>query len=446
MDVTVPTAEALDAAVRRIRRIARPEAPYGATRCVIDEDETVLLVDTSTLTGWVGWRCAGAQHLLSPLDIVRHAQGHEVVLPDMREPVARACGRREAAEAGWHRGEAVTLLVSLLRGVAEAASAGVIEGAGEWWIAADGRPMFAFDTGGGEPIVVASRVLIDRIADRIDDRVLARAIDDVRAALDRPEALAHRLDDLEEPLFDAAAPQPIRSEAQSGDATPRAGRTIVSDDGAAEGRLSWLRDAVDRHIDASLGEALSEAIVSVGRRIAARRTRFVDRSRRERRPRTARGKGARWPLVVVGSATVAVVVGGGMLWPSDAPNARAREQTALEEPRGGAIARAGSTESTGGEESSASSPTPAPAGPADPVDAAAEILDDWTACGDACGAPDGVERSGAAADAARTLSLVDDYGAVALIEVAAPEQKRQLLVIERSDDRWRVRDLYAAPE
>lgn len=447
MDAIVPTAEALDAAVHRIRHIARPEVPYAATRGTLHEDETVLLVDTSTLTEWAGWRCAGSQHLLAPLDVVRHAEGHEVVLPDVRESVARACGRREAAGVGWRRGEAVTLLVSLVRGVAEAAAIGVIDGEGEWWIAVDGRPMFAFAEGAGESIVAASRVLVDRVASQIDDRVLARAIDDVCSALDHPDTLAHRLDDVEEPLFDAAAPQPIQSDDLGGDGTPRPGRVIAFDAAETDGRLAWLRDAIDRHIDSSLGEALRDAISSLSARLAQRRERATyekDRRGRHEKKRRAASRGARWPLVIVGSAAAAVVVAAGMLWPAGAPDARAREREP--DPMATQTEQAGDPGRTEPPEES-EQPTPAdPAPTLDAVAAAREILAAWDACGEACRAPHGVERSGAAARGDRAVSLVDDYGAVVLLEIAAPEADRQLLVIERSDEGWRVRDLYAAPE
>jgi len=449
MDATVPTAEALDAAVHRIRHIARPEAPYAATRGTLQDDATVLLVDTETLVGWAGWRCAGSQHLLAPLDVVRNADGHEAVLPDVRESVARACGRREAAGAGWRRGEAVTLLVSLVRGVSEAAVIGVPDGEGEWWIAADGRPMFAFDNGAGpapaegpgESVVAASRVLVDRIAAQVDDRVLVRAIDDVRSALDHPEILARRLDDLEEPLFDAAAPQPIQSDDIGGDTAPRDGRYIAFDDAESDGRLAWLRDAIDRHIDSSLGEALRDTASSIASRVAERRDRRAEQKRRKAsrgRVTNIRAKGSRWPLVLAGSAAAAVVVAVGMMWPAGAPDARAREQI-------GASATPAATLV----EDPAPTEVPEPADPdpaLDAVAAAGEILAAWDACGEACLAPDGMERSGAAAHAERAVSLVDDYGAVALLEITAPEANRQLLVIERSDEGWRVRDLYAAPE
>lgn len=438
MDATVPTIEVLDLAVHRIRRVAPPEAPYPATRATVGGEETVLLVDTDALQGWRGWRCRGTQHLLAPLDIVRCDDGHEAVFPDLREPVSRACGEREAAGVGWRRGEAVTLLVSLVRGVAEAAAIDAVEGPGEWWIAADGRPMFVFVDGAGDTVVSAARIFVDRVAAQIDDRVLVRAIDDVRAGLDRPEALARRLDDLEEPLFDAAAPQPIEREARPA-GEGRTGRAIGFDAEDADVSGSWLRDALDRHIDSSLGELLHDAFTSVTDRLASRRARRASRTR-PRRPRRNGGaraeKGARWPLAVVGSAVVAVVVGAGMLWPAGAPDARAREE---------GPAPVAPTQAV-------PSPTAEPepdvddAHGDDPLRAADALLAAWDACGEACGAPDHVGRAGAAAHEARALRLIDDYGAVALIEVTAPDTRAQLLVVELVGEVWRIRDLYDAPE
>ena len=55
---------------------------------------------------------------------------------------------------------------------------------------------------------------------------------------------------------------------------------------------------------------------------------------------------------------------------------------------------------------------------------------------------DGTAFSGAAAYPAADIELVDDYGAVALLAVSAAERAPQLLVIERVEGTWRVRDLY----
>jgi len=364
--------------------------------------------------------------------------GHEIVLPDVREHVGRACGQREAVGAGWNRGEAVTLLVSLVRGVAEAVAAGTSEGEGEWWIAADGRPMFAFVDGTGESIVSAARVLVDRVAAAVDDRVLARAIDDIRSGLDHPDTIARRLDDLEEPLFEAAAPQPIQSEVRGG-SDRREGRRIVPEGEHDEGRLAWLRDVIDRHIDASMGDLLRDAVSSIRSHVAARRT------RRPTRPAAARGterrRGARWPLAIVGSVAAGLVIAVGLLWPASPPDARAREEVVTDlTPE--ATAPSGAPET---DEPSAGEPRAGAELAADPVAAAGELLKRWDACGSACDAPERIERAGAVADAARVVTLIDDYGAVALIEVSAPDHESQLLVIERVDELWRVRDLYAAP-
>ena len=44
-----------------------------------------------------------------------------------------------------------------------------------------------------------------------------------------------------------------------------------------------------------------------------------------------------------------------------------------------------------------------------------------------------------------SIDVVDDYGEVVLFIVRAEGESDQLLVLERSGDRWRIRDVFDAP-
>src|SRR5699024_7428471 len=155
-------------------------------------------------------------------------------------------GVRESDGAGWHRGEVVTLVVSVLRGVLEATERGLLGIAtGAWWFTTDRRPVFAGaeNEAEGADLVEASRALIRRVANVGDDPVVVRASDEAVEALDRPRVLAREIEGLERALFDAAAPQPIgRDGAPSALRAAREPRVIVDDDD--EESRSPLRSAL----------------------------------------------------------------------------------------------------------------------------------------------------------------------------------------------------------
>ncbi|WP_110588780.1 hypothetical protein [Microbacterium suaedae] len=443
----------LGADVRRIRRVASPDAPYSAMRAVVS-GETALLVDIDEMRGWAGWRCAGAQHLLAPLDIVRRVDGHDLLLPDVREPVVRACGARERVGEGWHRGEAVTLIVSGLRGVVEAEERSLAgDETGVWWIAGDGRPVFAFSAGpgAGETIVEATRSLVRRVANACDDRVIARAADEALVALERPHGLERRLDEIEGALFDAAAPRPLVGAEPLRNGAPREMRVCEGEpDDAAVGMLDRVRRAVERHVDGNIASLVADAARSFVRRAAThgrggiRRRQGGDHPGAGPRGRLEpeRDRSGRKRIAVVGALAAGAVMVVGVAWPSERgelPTAGVPERASTPSPMAPTVAPTPTVTPT------ASGEDLAIAGD-DPVQAAGALLAQQGECAEECSAPAELSLEGAAADPRRTLSLVDDYGAVALLSVDAPGVERQLLVLERSDSAWRIRELYRAPD
>lgn len=466
-------ADPLERGIRRMRLLRPPDAPFPATRASIG-DEVVLLTRAEELAAWRGWACGGAQHLLGPRDIVRRTSGHEVVLADLREPCGRACGVREESRAGWHRGEAVTLIVSVLRGVCEAEERGIGEDTtGSWWLAVDGRPVFVFDAGEahGDPVAAASSALVRRVVAACDDRVIVRIGDDVVEALERPAVLARRLEELEEALFGAAAPQPVDADpARAHGAAGLAGRAIELPDEPREATiLGRLAEALENHVDGRVADLVRGAVSAV---TAARRDRTRRRDRKprgdrpprsprgerraEREPRPERAARGRRGVFLVGAGAAALVLLGGVLWPAgdDSEPSEAAAPEATGEPaavRGDEEHAARPDEGGGETEAATPAPSEAPASeePApdaalfaeDPVAAAAALL----ARGDACDADCAeILRPDAAVDG-REIAIVDDFGAAVLLAVTAPEHDRQMLVVERVDDTWRLRDVYGAP-
>ncbi|MGO1468301.1 hypothetical protein [Microbacterium gubbeenense] len=421
MSTTTPRTAPLDPleiGVRRIRRVGTPEAPFTATRAVMAGEEPVLLVDVDDLDDWPGWQAAGAQHLLGPTDVLRGQAGHEAILSDLREPCARTFGARDEAGAGWLRGEAVTCIVSMLRGVSEAAERGLDDAArtGDWWITADGRPVFAFVCGDAEGRTVAEATgdALRRIQLACDDRVIARIVDDALDALEGPSPLARRAEEIEMALFEAAAPQPIAASAAHRAAARPARSIDVGHD--AEGTfVDRIRALIERHVDTGVGDAVAGALRSMSEWRARRGT-------REKSAHHGR-------VALIGLGAAAVVLAGGMLWPVEsAPPSQAASPSATATP----------------------TPTPTPTslpGEAvqDPIEAATEILVEWGACPADCDLARGLERSGAVAAPEPAIALVDDYGEVVLLKVTAPEENAQLMVLERADEKWRIRDVFDAP-
>ena len=105
---------------RVIRLIAgEAESPWpGALLCTPD-GVTGVAVDAAVLGGgWAGWDADPSGHVLCPVDILRRQGGHDVLLPVCTERLEDFLLRR-AGGAELAVGEAVTLAVSLLRGIGE---------------------------------------------------------------------------------------------------------------------------------------------------------------------------------------------------------------------------------------------------------------------------------------------------------------------------------------
>jgi hypothetical protein len=441
------TAPPLTDAYRPIRRVAPPSSPVAGVLAALGE-RRVVLADAADSEGRVFLdpailgRDAQPQHLLAPHDLVRRADGHDLELTWCREPAVRLLDLRLAQRRPMSGGELVTLAVSVLRGTAEgwwgapAASDGPH---GRWWMDDDGRPVFAPAEDGG-PVESESRALLGLAASHTRDRVLLRVIEESRDALERPRGLSRALPGLEDALFEACAPRPIeRMSARAlGDDGPRDAFAGEEDGPERALRRGAVVSALERFADIGIASAVADAVD---------RTRAVlRRAGRERR---------RLPLVVGGAAAGLVIVGG-LLWPSGPPEAeavRVVEATTSASPRPTTTA----APATGQPPQSPAPRSPArePSPPHEDAEAAGlRLLAAVSSCathgdplcaavrdGGAESLPDEVLD---AAAAAREVTLVDDYGDVAVVRTdGGAGAPAVLLELVRIEERWLLRAAHA---
>lgn len=388
--------------------------------------ERRLFVD-SALVGadWHGWRARADGHVLTPYDVVRRPDGHDLVIEPCVETLLGFVTRRRAGGAPLSPGEEVTVGVSVLRGCAELTEAP--ETTGEWWLTETGRPLFAAGTGRDSAGDASTAVLNELTA----GRTRSSTWDIVHSAVTGPRTSSGEFHRAESALFGLAAPAPL---AQVG-SQPKKRATPAWDGSSIGGEAAVpqpLWKSLARHIDADLGEAVSRATEQVWRGI-----------RRMGRRRSA-------PLLT-GVAAAVVVLGVGLWWPVD----------------GGATASpagpAGPSPAVVAGPSPRASPTDAPRIPRpdaarpDEQDLAvvgAQLLDSLHNCKTDTDCRDRFLLLGAhewnagvvdlPADQ-RVVTLLDDFGGVAVLRVDAKAGgSSQLIVIAREEDKWLLRDVHDA--
>lgn len=391
-------------AYRLIRHVAPPGAPLAGELAAAGDD-VVQLVRSEAAEGWEGWRAAGAQHVLAPVDIVRLPDGHALALPWCVARLETWLAGRLARGPALAGGEIVTLAVSVLRGVQEAwaGRAGDEHGpSGEWWLTDEARPVLAL--GAGDAAEASARRVLATVSEASGDRVVRRALDECATALERPRGLHRTLPELESRLFDACAPRPLlRADdgAASSDAAATPERRQGADQPDRAAMPAWS-DWIERHVDAGVGMLTTRAWEGLREAAALIRSRV--------RPRVGRTGSRRAPLLVGGACAAAVLLAGA-LWPSDAsPGAgAAQEPAAAAEPADAA----GAPESEHGPEAEG-------ADDETPVQATARLVE---------GADDA------------TVALLDDFGDVAVTRAVVDGETRHV-VLERVDGAWRLRQVY----
>lgn len=362
--ITRRTTPLLPGAHRVVRRLGDGEGPFPGV-LVTDGESMAVLRDAEGLAGWGGWSCAGARHVAAPLDVVRRADGHDVLLPWCTERVGVFLGRRARQGRALSGGEVSTLAVSVLRGIGALDAAPVEARDGAWWLSDDGCPMFVMGEG-GEARVAGAEVL-DAVAaesaDRVQRRVLGAIAEGLRGAADRPGTPRRQLEAWETELLAVASPRPLALGAGADEAPENAGRVIgVSTDAlAARGEGGGLARAERR--GAARAEARGErrGVVRAGGRgkrragtgasalsgaaaalsavatrgfaaigvwssplWGARRPATGD-ARRAGRDAASTRPGRRVPRLAVGLAAAGAVLAAGLLWPAEPSDGESSE-------------------------------------------------------------------------------------------------------------------------
>ncbi len=485
---------------RVIRVLGGDEGPFRGA-LVTNGGELAVQADAEAKAGWVGWRHAGDEHVAGPIDIVRRADGHDVLLPWCTERVDRFVSRRIADGEALSAGEVTTLMASMLRGLGELQRAGSVDVVGEWWLADDGRPMFVCGSGGDawDRSAQIADHLLKECVDRTSARILSTIAEGMRAGARGPGASQRRRDAWEQELLADAAPRPLRREARTQGDTSAADVIRRARDGAETTtrvpfrqqrprsgpatrptRLGWVA-LVGAASTAALSRAmtltrlvppsmrLDDGTSSVRRR--ERRRSAPAREEREARGDTRGGRATtrrRWRFVLP-AAAAGVVVLAGFLVPGGSvdesrggegePSPSSREDDAED----GGGRSAGPRLSADPRPSPPESPSPSAAPHIEPDEieiAARELVHRIIECGDredrTC---DGAVVPGAegAVDALRgftlgegaVIELVDEYGDVAVMRLSGAARGRDVdggagpvVVLVRQKDEWLVRDVY----
>ncbi|MGF3055307.1 hypothetical protein [Microbacterium sp. YY-01] len=469
----------LPEAHRIIRTILPDEGPYPGLLIRVDSSVAVL----SDALVWRGadlWHFCGAEHIAAPTDLVLRDNGTSVVLPWCTQTIDKFLAERELVRRPLEPGEAVTLIISLLRGAGEwLEKDATAPASGEWWLTHESRPVFVI--GEGPALLDGVRTLIQHPMVATNDRSLRRAIADIVLDTQEPRRFYRSIARHEHDLLELAAPRPLHSDLYG----PETARSA-----AVPARLFdpvALRDGSIRESSVRHNSWLVQAWTRAHEQFA---------EWRDARARTAPDSvpagdvegewGPSWSLNEKSQAApprrkrvfaVALVVAGtilavGLLWPTNASTSPPEnapeviEIDAAETPGtdvlGGDLLSDDSpnAESLNTENPDAETEPPAPASPsfpprnADPLAAVPALIElasyCWESGDTVCAALVADEGTTAviAALAARSSSstsptLVDDYGDVAAVRLPAESGvEEQIVVVVREENEWRARDVY----
>lgn len=408
-------------AYRLLRRVGPPQAPFAGWLARRADGDVVHLVPADALRRWPGLGTASDGHQLGASDVVRCADGHVVEIPWCRERLDRFLTRRRDTAAPLSPGEAVTLAVSILRGTAEATAGRSRdrEPRGGWWLTDEGKPVFVAAAGEDAPEIAAATAEVTEMGWHDLDPRAQRALSLASTVQDRSVA------DAERELFALAEPQPLAMEARQDRTVPAPSSGRAADRIRAE---PGGHDPLARYIDADIARLAAESWDRLRLRVRQRRTRAVTRRRR-----------GVWVAAVAAAATVLIA---GAVWPDPARVGA--------EVDGAAVEREPTRDPASAATSGAVSASRVDAdGWESAVDA---VIDGWVQCADdACREsflddPARLESVGEVAlpIGERDVTLLDDFGDVAVVRVDAEESTPQIVVVIRVGDALRLRDVYAA--
>lgn len=444
-DAVADRASLVPGAHRLIRAVDNKEGPFSGS-LVTYGNSVAVSVTVEQLDGWPGWEYSNAEHVCGVLDIRRRADGHDALLPWCTQRVEAFLGRRQIADAPLTAGELGTLVASVVRGIRELGD-DQASAAGDWWLTGDGRPIFVHGDG-GEPRV-RTAALVERIAQHTVDRATIRILDEAAAAFRQPR---HHLDAeqrWEERLFAIAAPRALRLDVSTPEHTGESGppRVIGERPKPESSALRRRADAAPqrprwRELAVALQPRASDLVERLGRRRDVKGDNSATPTRRR-------------PLILAGALGVTVLIVG-LMWPTS--GARDDAEAAARPPAPAATDQSEADPSS--EKSADASPAPSPEEPTDPatdnqallalpalLDAVHEcVAASAEVCADAVTANGRVPTDGVASQGADAGSavLVEDYGDVVVVRLTpvAPEGTEQMLVLERQNELWLLRDVY----
>lgn len=434
---------------RVVRSIDFSEAPLPGT-LVTAGDDVAIRIDAADLVNWGGWAYSGAEHVCGVVDMVRRADGHDALLPWCTSTVAAFLGRRLAAEAPLSAGELGTLAVSVLRGVRELEAGGATvaeEAVGDWWLTSQGRPLFIHGEGGAAR--ARSAGLIDRLAAHSADRATLRVLEEVAAALRERRHHEDQDERWETQLFEIAAPRPLRLDVFAAERVSEltqvgALRRDAATDLPKRRRRTETQSSV-LQIGFGAARAAIELLRERLRMLWSRVRRYKAGDGETVAPRVPKTR--RRALVLAACLAGAVLIGG-LMWPDG--DAAAPADAAARIPDGEVPSPAVA------EPSQAPPAETSDTHPDDVLESVPALLEAAEACA-AAGAsecpeallPDVVMPSGgliASGASASTAELLDDYGDVAVVKLTAADAETslpaQMMVVERQEKAWLVRDVY----
>ncbi|WP_230114338.1 hypothetical protein [Microbacterium oxydans] len=484
----------LGRAHRMIRVLDNGDGPFPGA-LVTDGDTVAVARDAVALGGWEAWRFAGSEHVAAPMDLVRRADGHDVLLPWCTERVGVFVGRRAGAGEPLTPGESSTLVVSLLRALAELGANDCTDVRGTWWLTDEGRPVFVI--GEGEPARAEVTSLVMRLGEQNRDRALGRLLAVMHEGLgksvaEHPGIPPLLLDRWENEMLEIASPRALRRDVLA----PEPAQAVTRP--GTVGRLPVPPRRVASRVRARSGaRARSSRLVTTFRQAASD---LVERTVRviapiiRRRHSTARRAvpmelvaqsaeavvvptSRRRPLVLAGAAA-AVVLAVGVLWPSDgdddaaAGNDRMPAATSSEKVVEPLVATPTSSATAVDEAVTNTNASNERADTAvdDPVQAAAVLWEEAGTCRKAedavCdratvpGAVGVIEALDTGLKTPPVFAMIDQYGDIAVVraeqvggepsqesgegsgeaDAAAPIGK--VLVLARLNEKWLIRDAY----
>jgi hypothetical protein len=442
--VTDRAEEILRRGYRVIRLVTgEPDSPWPGALVCDPSGETSLLVDAALVgDDWDGWKADPTGHVLAPLDILRRPDGHEILLPVCTERLGDFLDRRSGELS---IGEGVTVAVSLLRGLSELKTREQAP-CGSWWLTESGRPVFATDTA-PTPAEAETEDLLRRLS--TDLPPLEPALREALGAASDPRRRTREFERAEEDVFAVAEPTALATSTLG----PKRARgrlpvdPVLAPAARADGDAPSWALSLSRHLDADWADLVSRTTTGVWRAL-----------------RDRRAPGRRRPVLAAGGIAAVVLIGG-LLWPSGgggpATAETAQSPTRTTPSPSSAVTPSADAPPAGkATDAEKGADRPEPAGGEDPTDLAsiaAALLTARSACaGDADCLAGVLERSDAAfpagvvdlPDEERTTTLLDEFGGAAVLRVdhAAGAATAQLVVIVSVDGRWLLRDVHDVAE